>query len=160
MASPPLIEKQVYLALKEIFGALPIPPSTAKTIRKNIEKHRDKASIATLIQRHGLENITAVALALSGDQIFASTAKARVRFPDVFGGLPSQPSPPTASASQSASSNATAVQSTITNSNTAPSSAAAVQRAVGAYSPEELMGIGDRLKARKEREKIETSMLI
>ncbi|KAI4645039.1 hypothetical protein J4E93_005838 [Alternaria ventricosa] len=157
MAIPPLTEKQVYLALRESFSALHIPPSTAKTIRKNIEKHRDEAKIAPLIQRYGVESITAVAFALSGDQIFASTAKAKVRFPDVFGGLPIEPSPSTASASQTGKDGTAAIQPAVTKSSAAASSVAAVQRVAGTYSPEEFMGIGDRLKARKEREKIDNA---
>jgi len=158
MAIPPLTEKQVYLALRESFSALPIPPSTAKKIRKKIEKHKDEAKIAPLIARYGVEGITAVAFALSGDQIFASTDKARTRFPDVFGDL-TKSSRPSASASQTGTISAAAVQPTVTESNTAASSAAAVQRVGAVYSPQELMGIGDRLKATKEKEKNETGML-
>ena len=159
MAIPPLTEKQVYLALRESFSALPIPPSTAKKIRKKIEKHKDGARIAPLIQKYGVESITAVAFALSGDQIFASTAKARIRFPDVFGGIPIEPSPSNASASQTGKDSAAAVQPAVTESSAAASSASAMQRVEGVYSPEELMGIGDRLKARKEREKINNGTL-
>ncbi|KAI4957102.1 hypothetical protein J4E86_005575 [Alternaria arbusti] len=154
MATPPLIEKQVYLALKDIFSDGPTPPSTEKKIRKKIRKHKDEAKIATLIQRYGVDRINAVAFALSGDQIFASTEKARTRFPDVFGGLSNQPSPPISPVSQTGTNSAAAVQPAVTESSTAASSVAAAQRVAGTYNPEELMGIGDRLKARKEREKI------
>jgi hypothetical protein len=142
MANPPLTEKQVYLALKEIFGALPIPPSTAKKIRKTIEKHKNEANIASLIQKYGVESITAVAQALLGDNVFSSKAKAQMRFPEVFVHLPSQASPPI-----------------IPEPKIATSSAEPVQQ-VGSYSPEELLGIGDRLKIRKEKEKNEASMLV
>ena len=159
MATPPLIEKQVYLALKDIFSDGPTPPSTEKKIRKKIRKHKDEAKIATLIQRYGVDRINAVAFALSGDQIFASTEKARTRFPDVFGGLSNQPSPPISPVSQTGTNSAAAVQPAVTESSTAASSVAAAQRVAGTYNPEELMGIGDRLKARKEREKINNGTL-
>ncbi|KAI4632415.1 uncharacterized protein J4E87_001888 [Alternaria ethzedia] len=155
MAAPPLTEKQVYLALKDIFSIGPTPPSTAKKIRKNIEKYRYDAKVAPLVQRYGVEGITAVAFALSGNQIFASTEKAKTRFPDVFGGLSNEPSPVNAPVFQTGTNSAAAVQPAVTESSTAASSAAAVQPVGGVCSPEELMGIGDRLKARKEREKIE-----
>ncbi|KAI4680134.1 uncharacterized protein J4E88_006025 [Alternaria novae-zelandiae] len=154
MAAPPLTEKQVYLALKDIFSIGPTPPSTAKKIRKNIEKYRYDAKVAPLVQRYGVEGITAVAFALSGNQIFASTEKAKTRFPDVFGGLSNEPSSSTASVSQTVTDSASAIQPAVTESSTAADSVAAVPRVTGAYSPEELMGIGDRLKARKEGEKI------
>ncbi|KAI4933796.1 uncharacterized protein J4E92_003465 [Alternaria infectoria] len=155
MAAPPLTEKQVYLALKDIFSIGPTPPSTAKKIRKNIEKYRYDAKVAPLVQRYGVEGITAVAFALSGNQIFASTEKAKTRFPDVFGGLSNEPSPVNAPVFQTGTDSVAAVQPAVTESSTAASSAAAMQPVGGVYSPEELMGIGDRLKARKEREKIE-----
>jgi len=158
MAAPPLTEKQVYLALKDIFSIGPTPPSTAKKIRKNIEKYRYDAKVAPLVQRYGVEGITAVAFALSGNQIFASTEKAKSRFPDVFGGLSNEPSPVNAPVFQTGTNSAAAVQPAVTESSTAASSAAAMQPVGGVCSPEELMGIGDRLKARKEREKIETGM--
>ncbi|KAI4695323.1 uncharacterized protein J4E84_001949 [Alternaria hordeiaustralica] len=157
MAAPPLTEKQVYLALKDIFSIGPTPPSTAKKIRKNIEKYRYDAKVAPLVQRYGVEGITAVAFALSGNQIFASTEKAKTRFPDVFGGLSNEPSPVVAPVFQTGTNSAAAVQPAVTESSTAASSAAAMQPVGGVYSPEELMGIGDELKARKEREKIETA---
>ena len=158
MAAPPLTEKQVYLALKDIFSIGPTPPSTAKKIRKNIEKYRYDAKVAPLVQRYGVEGITAVAFALSGNQIFASTEKAKTRFPDVFGGLSNEPSPVNAPVFQTGTNSAAAVQPAVTESSTAASSAAVMQRIEGVYCPEELMGIGDRLKARKGREKIETGM--
>ncbi|KAI4702205.1 hypothetical protein J4E81_002567 [Alternaria sp. BMP 2799] len=157
MAAPPLTEKQVYLALKDIFSIGPTPPSTAKKIRKNIEKYRYDAKVAPLVQRYGVEGITAVAFALSGNQVFASTEKAKTRFPDVFGGLSNEQSPVNAPVFQTGTNSAAAVQPAVTESSTTASSAAAMQRVEGVYSPEELMGIGDRLKARKEREKIETA---
>ncbi|KAI4666712.1 uncharacterized protein J4E79_002752 [Alternaria viburni] len=158
MAAPPLTEKQVYLALKDIFSIGPTPPSTAKKIRKNIEKYRYDAKVAPLVQRYGVEGITAVAFALSGNQIFASTEKAKTRFPDVFGGLSNESSPVNAPVFQTGTNSAAAVQPAVTESSTAASSAAAMQREAGVLSPEELMGIGDRLKAKKEREKIETGV--
>ncbi|KAI4949222.1 hypothetical protein J4E91_005686 [Alternaria rosae] len=156
MASPSLTEKQVYLALKDIFSDGQTPPSTEKKIRKKIKKHKDEPKIATLIQRYGVQRITAVAFALSGHQIFVSTQKARTRFPDVFGGLPNEPSPPIAHVSQTGTNSAAAVQPAVTESSTAASSAAAANSVAGTYSSEGLMGIGDRLKATKEKEKTET----
>lgn len=143
MTNPPLAEKLTYQTLEEIFtgDANAIPPSTLKTIRKRIEKFRN-ARIGALIERHGLEEVTRVAKVLLDDQVFQSTAKAKLRFPDLFQTLlPSQnekliPTGPKAMAS----------------------STVAVQRG-GAHSPEQLLSIRDDIATGQTEQKSQTGML-
>ncbi|CAN9443741.1 unnamed protein product [Alternaria alternata] len=139
MAKPLLTEKLVYLALKDIFRGDGSQPSTIEEIRKKIEKHKDKPKIGALIQNHGVESVCKVAQDLLKYQIFVSMAKAEVRFPEVFEVPPAQ-----------------AEQATTTGTNIATSSAAAV-RSAGTYKPDELLGIGDRIKIRKGKERARSS---
>jgi hypothetical protein len=142
MANPPLTETLVYSTLKHIFTGDPIPPSTLKTIRKRIEKFRD-AKIGALIEKHGVESIAKVAKVLVDDQIFQSTAKAKLRFPDIVHVLPP---------SQDNKSIPTAPKAMV-------SSAGAVQH-VGKYSPEKLLDIRDGINVSERKERIETSTLV
>jgi hypothetical protein len=142
MAKPLLTEKLVYLALKDIFRGDGSQPSTIEEIRKKIEKHKDKPKIGALIHNHGVESVCKVAQDLLKYQIFVSMAKAEVRFPEVFEVPPAQTE-----------------QATTTGTNIATSSAAAV-RSAGTYKPDELLGIGDRIKIRKGKERARSSMLI
>ncbi|CAN9440265.1 unnamed protein product [Alternaria alternata] len=122
MAKPPLTEKLVYLALKDIFLGDGSQPSTIEEIRKTIEKHKDEPKIGALIQSHGVESVCKVAQDLLKYQIFVSMAKAEVRFPEVFEVLPAQ-----------------AEQATTTGTKVATSSSAAV-RSAGTCKSEELLG--------------------
>jgi hypothetical protein len=142
MAKPPLTEKLVYLALKDIFRGDGSQPSTIEEIRKTIEKHKDEPKIGALIQSHGVESVCKVAQDLLKYQIFVSMAKAEVRFPEVFEVLPAQ-----------------AEQATTTGTKVATSSSAAV-RSAGTCKSEELLGIGDRIRIRKVKERARSSMLI
>lgn len=142
MTKPPLTEKLVYLALKDIFRGDGSQLSTIEEIRKKIEKHKDEPKIGALIQSHGVESVCKVAQDLLKYQIFVSMAKAEVHFPEVFEVLPAQ-----------------AGRATTTGTNVATSSSAAV-RSAGAYKSEELLGIGDRIRIRKGKERARSSMLI
>ncbi|KAH6842058.1 hypothetical protein B0T12DRAFT_273547 [Alternaria alternata] len=139
MAKPPLTEKLVYLALKDVFRGDGSQPSTIEEIRKTIEKHKDEPKIGALIQSHGAESVCKVAQDLLKYQIFVSMAKAEVRFPEVFEVLPAQ-----------------AEQATTTGTKIATSSSAAV-RSAGTCKSEELLGIGDRIRIRKVKERARSS---
>jgi len=138
MSEPPLIEKLVYLALKDIFVGNELQPSTTKSIRKKvrkrIEKCQDNVEIKALIQQHTLQHIIEVAIVLLEEQIFGSDSKAKARFPDVFEVLPNQDDQPTDSGPK-----------------IEEGDAATVQR-IGVYGPDELLSIGASLKTRNEEE--------
>lgn len=138
MSNPPLTEKLVYLALKDIFVGNEIQSNTTKSIRKKvrkrIEKFQDDVKIKDLVQQHTLQRITEVATALLVEQVFDSGPKAKARFPNVFEVYPSQDDQPTDSRPKVAESDATAVQR------------------IGMYSVDELLSIGASLKTRNEVE--------
>jgi hypothetical protein len=145
MSDPPLTEKLVYLALKDIFVGNEIQPNITKSIRKKvrkrIEKFQDDVRIKALIQQYTLQRITMVATVLLEEQIFGSESRAKACFPDIFEVLPSQDDQPTNSGPK-----------------IAERDAATVQR-IGVYSPEELLSIGATLKTRNEEEQqIKASM--
>ncbi|CAN9205197.1 unnamed protein product [Alternaria alternata] len=111
MAKPPLTEKLVYLALKDIFRGDGSQPSTIEEIRKTIEKHKDEPKIEALIHSHGVESVCKVAQDLLKYQIFVSMAKAEVRFPEVFEVLPAQAEQATTTGTKVATSSSAAVRS-------------------------------------------------
>lgn len=141
MVCPPLTEKQVYLALKDVFKGNEMVPSTVKTLRKRVEKAKENIKIKPLIQTYGIENITQVAKVLLDDQVFVLRTRAIARFPELFETLPSQHSQPSIT------------ETTIATSSATP------PKCEGVYSSEELLGIGDRLWTRTKKERDETSML-
>jgi hypothetical protein len=143
MANPSHPQKLVYLALKDIFDADPVPPSTLKTIRKKVEKYRDDVRLRSLVRDYGVDSIANMAKALMDDQVFQSVAKAQTRFPGVFTTTPPNQSNPPIPIGPKAMA----------------SSAATVQRA-GNYSPERLLGIRDEIKTSQGSDKTETSMLV
>lgn len=141
MVCPPLTEKQVYLALKDVFKGNEMLPSTLKKLRKRVEKSKENVNVKPLIQTYGIENITQVAKVLLDDQVFVLRTRAIARFPELIETLPSQLDQPST-----------------TDTTIATSSASPPQRG-GVYSPEELLGIGDKLWTRTKKERDETSML-
>ncbi|RYN29911.1 hypothetical protein AA0112_g7101 [Alternaria arborescens] len=139
MVCPPLTEKQVYLALKDVFKGNEMLPSTVKKLRKRVEKSKENINIKPLIQTYGIENITQVAKVLLDDQVFVLRTRAIARFPELCETLPSQHDPPS------------------TTETTIATSSATPPKREGVYSPEELLGIGDRLWTRTKKERDETN---
>jgi hypothetical protein len=90
MAKNPPDERLVYLALKNIFKGEGSQVRNPKKIRKQIEKHLDEGEIRTLIAEHNIDNICNTARKLLEDEIFTSTLKAKIRFPEVFEVSPAQ----------------------------------------------------------------------
>src|SRR4051812_21134924 len=86
MAKNPPDERLVYLALKNVFKGPDAGLRIAKKIRKLIQKHLDDgdAEVRALVAEHNIDNVCNTAKALLQDEIFASTLKAKIRFPEVF----------------------------------------------------------------------------
>ncbi len=86
MAKNPPDERLVYLALKNVFKGPDVQLRIAKKIRKLIQKHLDDgdAEVRALVDEHNIDNVCNTAKALLQDKIFASTLKAKIRFPEVF----------------------------------------------------------------------------
>lgn len=84
-------ERLVYLAFKNVFKGPEAQMRNDKPIKKKIRKHeKENEEIRALVQEHSVENIANVAKALLAGDIFASTLKAKIRFPEVFDVSPAQ----------------------------------------------------------------------
>jgi len=83
-------ERLVYLALKNVFKGNDAQVRNSKTIRKIIQKQQKDINFKTLVHAHNIDNICNVAKSLLEQQIFESTLKAKIRFPEVFEVSPAQ----------------------------------------------------------------------
>ena len=90
MAKNPPDERLVYLALQSIFKGENSKIRNAKPIRKLVSKHSSQLEIRNLIQEYNVDVLCNVAKTLLEEQIFESTLKAKIRFPEVFEVSPSQ----------------------------------------------------------------------
>ena len=91
MAKNPPDERLVYLALKHVFkGNGTKPQRKPKKIRKQIEDHINDTELRALIEEHNIDNVCDTAKNLLDQEIFASTLKAKIRFPEVFEVSPAQ----------------------------------------------------------------------
>lgn len=90
MVKDPPNERVVYLALKNIVRGADAQIRNEKPIRKLIEKHQARIDVHSLIQRHSLDSVCDVAKILLKQQIFESTLKAKLRFPEAFEVSPAQ----------------------------------------------------------------------
>jgi hypothetical protein len=112
MAKNPPDERLVYLALKNVFKGPDAQLRIAKKIRKLIQKHLDDgdAEVSALVAEHNIDNVCNTAKALLQDEIFASTLKAKIRFPEVFEVSPAQSAERVASEAEAARSDADAIR--------------------------------------------------
>lgn len=159
MTTPPLTEELVYLTLKGVFVGEHLQLRQAKSIRKAIVKHHFNPSIRALTLKYNIHTISIMAKTLLEDQIFASKTAAKARFPDVFEDPSSQHTQSTTSGSEISTSSAAAIQPAIPEPQATTSGATTVQRA-GAYSPAQLLGIGEKMKLKKGEKKLENSMFV
>ena len=83
-------ERLVYLALKNIFNGEKAKLRTLKAIRKQINQHLQDNEIVKLRKEHNLDHISDTAKNLLESQVFESTFKAKIRFPEVFNVSPAQ----------------------------------------------------------------------
>jgi hypothetical protein len=77
-------EKLVYLALKGVLQGQDVRVRRKGKVRKLIEKQQNHTDIKRLIQTYSIDSLCQTAEALFRDQIFESTLKAKIRFPDFF----------------------------------------------------------------------------
>lgn len=110
MAKNPPDERLVYLALKNIFKGTDAQARNPKTIRKSIQKHQTHPGIRSLIHEHSIENVCNTAKLLLEQQIFESTLKAKIRFPEVFEVSPAQSAERAASEAEAAKTEADAIK--------------------------------------------------
>src|SRR6266536_4951135 len=112
MAKNPPDERLVYLALKNVFKGPDAQLRNAKKIRKLIQKHLDNgdAEVRALVAEHNIDNVCNTAKALLQNEIFASTLRAKIRFPEVFEVSPAQSAERVASEAEAARSDADAIR--------------------------------------------------
>lgn len=110
MTKNPPDERLVYLALKNIFKGPDARLRRHGKIRELIQKTQHNLDVRDLIHEHNLENVCNVAKALLEKQIFESTLKAKIRFPEVFEISPAQSAERSASEAEAAKSEADAVR--------------------------------------------------
>ena len=112
MAKNPPDERLVYLALKNVFKGPDAQLRIAKKIRKLIQKHLDNedAEVRALVAEHNIDNVCNTAKALLQNEVFASTLKAKIRFPEVFEVSPAQSADRAASEAEAARSDEDAIR--------------------------------------------------
>lgn len=88
--NPPPDERVAYLALKNIFKGNNAQARKKKTVSKLITQHEAQESVANLLREHNFDIICNLAVSLLSAEIFESTLKAKVRFPELFDASPTQ----------------------------------------------------------------------
>jgi len=86
MAKNPPDEKIVYLAFKDIFNGPNALLRSSTKVRNLIKKHLDgnNRDIRTLVAAHDLGIVIKTVKSLLSAEIFSSTLRAKMRFPEVF----------------------------------------------------------------------------
>jgi hypothetical protein len=90
MNKNPPDERVVYLALKNLFKGSNAQVRQPKAIRKLIASNQAETEIADLIAAHNIDSLCGTARTLLTEQVFESTLKAKIRFPEVFEVSPTQ----------------------------------------------------------------------
>ncbi|KAI1825219.1 hypothetical protein F4861DRAFT_211200 [Xylaria intraflava] len=103
-------ERVVYLALKNVFKGPNAEVRQLKAVRKLVTKSQDTSDVAHLIKAHSIEVVCTIARALLVEEIFASTLKAKIRFPEVFDVSPAQGAEREASEAEAAINEANAIK--------------------------------------------------
>ncbi|RMZ79333.1 hypothetical protein DV737_g3420, partial [Chaetothyriales sp. CBS 132003] len=101
----------LYLALKNSFKGADAQIRRGKKVREVVQKAQHNIDVRDLIQEHNLDNVCNVAKALLEQEIFKSTLKAKIRFPEVFEISPAQSAERSASEAEAARLEADAIKS-------------------------------------------------
>lgn len=83
-------ERLVYLAFRTVFVGVDAQVRNLKTIRDRIQKHQHLGDVTALLKEHDLESVCNAAKTLLKDEVFESTLRAKLRFPEVFEVSPAQ----------------------------------------------------------------------
>lgn len=103
-------ERVVYLALKNVFKGPDAEVRQPKAIRKLINKSQKQAGVADLVRAHNIDVICNTARTLLTEQVFGSTLRAKIRFPEVFDVSPAQTAEREASEAEAARNEANAIK--------------------------------------------------
>ncbi|KAK5019734.1 hypothetical protein BJ546DRAFT_1057918 [Cryomyces antarcticus] len=110
MAKNPPDERLVYLALKNIFKGIDAQMRKPKKTRELVQRHQHCTDLRDLIHEHNIDNVCNMAKALLEQQVFESTLKAKIRFPEVFEVSPAQSAEREASEAEAAKTEADAIR--------------------------------------------------
>jgi hypothetical protein len=83
-------ERLVYLALGGVFLGPDAHLRNQKKIRDRVQKYKDNVEIKALLQQHSEDSICIIAKLLLERQVFESSLKAKLCFPEVFDVSPAQ----------------------------------------------------------------------
>lgn len=103
-------ERVVYLGLKNIFKGQKAEVRQLHAIQRLVTKHQNHAEVKDLIREHDIASVCSVARTLLTEQIFESTLKAKLRFPEVFDVSPTQSAEREASEAEAAKNESDAIR--------------------------------------------------
>ncbi|KAF2965964.1 hypothetical protein GQX73_g7574 [Xylaria multiplex] len=106
-------ERVVYLALKNVFKGENAKVRQLKAVRKLVAKSQNDADVSDIIKAHNLEIVCNTARTLLTEEVFESTLKAKIRFPEVFDVSPAQSAEREASEAEAAISEANAIKGAV-----------------------------------------------
>ncbi|KAJ8121923.1 hypothetical protein ONZ43_g1749 [Nemania bipapillata] len=106
-------ERVVYLALKNVFKGPNAEVRQLKAVRKLITKSQQDADVADLIRAYNMDIICSMARTLLTQEIFESTLKAKIHFPEVFDVSPAQSAEREASEAEAAINDANAIKGAV-----------------------------------------------
>lgn len=106
-------ERVVYLALKNVFKGPDAEVRQPKTIRKLITRSQEQPDVAHLVRAHNIDVICSTARTLLTEEVFGSTLRAKIRFPEVFDVSPAQTAEREASEAEAARNEANAIKDVV-----------------------------------------------
>lgn len=104
-------ERLVYLALRTVFMDADAQIRNAKKIRERIQKNQHLSAVQALIREYNIDNVCVVTKTLLEEEVYFSTLKAKIRFPEVFEVSPVQNAERTVSELEAARYEADAIKS-------------------------------------------------
>lgn len=111
MARIPPDERSVYLAFKNVFKGPDARMRAAKKIKKKVQSSKEEnEEIRALVQEHDIDHIGNTVKALLEAEIFESTMKAKIHFPEVFDVSPAQSAERAVSEAEAAKTEADAIR--------------------------------------------------
>lgn len=111
--NPPPDDRVVYLALKNVFKGQNAGIRNTKPIMKLLKETREQDNVANLIREHNIDVVCNSVQNLLPQEIFASTLKAKIRFPELFDQSPAQSAERESSEAEAAKHDAEAIQQAV-----------------------------------------------
>ncbi|KAI0857958.1 hypothetical protein F4860DRAFT_487720 [Xylaria cubensis] len=106
-------ERVVYLALKNVFKGKNAEVRRLTAVRKLITQNQKDSDVSNLINGHNIDIVCQMARSLLTEEIFESTLKAKIRFPEVFDVSPAQSADRAASEAEAAINEANAIKGVV-----------------------------------------------